>query len=137
MEIICTIAIIGIVSTITAINMQSNQYILLKNSTALLVHHIRYIQAKSISQKSTGYKIYANYGFDDSGYRIFIPNEAMRYIKLNKGIKFVATPLDCYVSFTATGSPSKGTSFILKDNKDNKFQITIEVSTGRVKTSKM
>jgi prepilin-type N-terminal cleavage/methylation domain-containing protein len=132
-ELIVVIAIIGIILSVTAINAQIDQDILLKKCASKLVQDIRYIQLKTVYEKNTDYKIYANYGANPYQYKIYEPNKAVQIVKLDQGVYFADTIDGSYVKFTTSGIPTPPGSFILKNNKGTKIEITIEFTTGRAR----
>ncbi|WHH59663.1 prepilin-type N-terminal cleavage/methylation domain-containing protein [Petroclostridium sp. X23] len=135
-ELIIVIAIIGILTSVCIVKIQCDQDVLLEKCANRLMYDIRYIQMKTIYEKNTNYRIYADYGTNRFQYQIQQPGRPDEIVKLDEGISFVSTITGNYVEFNTTGVPNPPGSFILKNNKSKQIKITIEFSTGRVRKKK-
>jgi prepilin-type N-terminal cleavage/methylation domain-containing protein len=131
-EMIVAVAVVGVLLSLSIVNAQMDQDILLKKCANKLVQDIRYIQMKTIYEKNPGYKIYANYGDSRYQYKIIQPGK-LEVIEFDKGIYFISTIKNNFVQFEVTGVPVQPGSFKLGNSKGTQIEITIEFTTGRVR----
>lgn len=134
-EMIVAVAVVGVLLSLSIVNAQMDQDVLLKKCANKLVQDIRYIQMKTIYEKNPGYKIYANYGDNRYRYKIFRPGKPEEIIVFDKGISFVSTIAGSFVEFEITGEPVQPGSFILKNTRGTQIRIAIEFTTGRIRVS--
>lgn len=132
-EIIVTILLMSLLLSVTIINIQTNQDALLKKYANQLVQDIRNVRMKTIYEKTTGYKFY----FGADHYKIMLHTNTLKKVEFHKDISYTSTYK--YKSggeslyFTLTGAPSRAGHIILTNRRGNKIEITVEVSTGRVR----
>ncbi|MBZ4647084.1 MAG: hypothetical protein JG777_2573 [Clostridia bacterium] len=125
-EMIVVAAVVGVLLSLSIVNAQMDQDVLLKKCANKLVQDI---------EKNPGYKIYANYGDNRYRYKIFRPGKPEEIIVFDKGISFVSTIAGSFVEFEITGEPVQPGSFILKNTRGTQIRIAIEFTTGRIRVS--
>lgn len=135
-EVIMILAIFSIVTSIAVVGYITNQDVLLKKCAYKLAADIRNIQMKTVYEKETRYRIYANSSAMPDGYRIMLGSKIIEEVKFDQGITYVSSYnliTSNYLTFSLNGAPNYGGTFTLRNKKGKGIKITVVPSTGRVR----
>ncbi|MTI70173.1 MAG: hypothetical protein FH751_07980 [Firmicutes bacterium] len=125
-ELICIVAILGIIITLTIPNMKFSYGI--KLYAVQLCSDIRHVRVKKMTE-GKDYKIY----IDDNFYEIRKGIKTIKRVDLPKDIKIISNYRKKYINFTYRGAPVVSGSINIFDEKQNRyFQITIVPASGRI-----